>query len=1384
MSIVRVHMRRCSYIAGRLHPRHKSKNSRPRRKRITPVPAAILVSSLIVALAAISVSPVHGKEARHDERALATAPPPLVPQLALAPQLGSVMLENGQALLDLGTVSPLSSPAIWTRAIHLDVVSPGTAWSLFIQGSGDLVAGGGTKRIPLSRLKFASSVGPACYGSPWWRPLSTTQAFVAGQLATGSPHRTELWVDLRLDVTWDDIATAPGERYRTNIICTLTDGELINNYVYPNPFCPARDGSILIYYYHSGSPSYPRILTCSIRNSSGQLVFPASVTVPQDAMWVSFSWHGKDTASRQVPDGIYTFTVTDNQEPGRILTAGTITLINALPGSGTSGIAGRVVDSRTGRGLADARIHLFTSGRKEVTSRLSATDGSFRFDGLPAGDYYVEVWLPGYTPYTSPLYRLASGQNRPITISLTPNSAIYLVAEATPQQASPGDIVTFNAVIENVGTRPLREVLIENASGYPFASFPSTSLLSTSRGKGDSWQLKKPGLPTQRLESIEIGQKKTVTFKVIVLPDAPPGAYLGCIKATAMAQGPGGSAEKVEAGPVFPRVQVLPGIFNDSGAIAGRAYIDLNENRMHDPGEPPAGGAVVALANGERTKTDEEGRFLFTGLRPGVHGLKPVQGSEPTWPVAGEPVMVDVPRGGAATIDIPVRPQPGDKQGSGNGDMDNAIGSPPGHKGVTRKRDSQVEVDVLAAAEVKVDLDGSPGLGGLSMPGRPPGSGGPSLPDAPSLPGPSPIPDGWPVTGRASGSVTVRQTGAIEYELSVAYDSEGSTRGMELIPAMEDVVDRVASVLTSTYRIPAGPLDPFPHRLSLSGRAGIPVGPGKLTLTIGSLGTSAKPLHSVPSASPSLVSVNGLGLQYSVEDVTLGVFLGKPDTAHFMERIPGKDAAGPYFLQNSPVVQGSEDISVKTYDKVNGSVLRTITPRYTIEYSTGRITFDRTIARSDQDGNPVMVVASYEAALPPGAAAPLAAGGQFSLKRLDPGGSTGFAMDFGMAVPGQVRAGLTIMPDRRVAITGTYEHLVGDAIPGHKEPGRGREGWAVGVTARPTPGIETWLKGTGTGPDGPERGYETGVSFRLGDEKSLTLRKMADMTSIAYSNGPLQLSLRHTQGGGDAAEPSRMPGLPTTSLSISTALPLGKMLRLSPSVDLSWHPPWPEPKTTRPAIGLGLETTREGPVEFRGVYQKNLSGYGHSSVDLDLKAIPRPDLSAAAKLSLGNTAEGYRRDMKLALDWRPVAERDLLSLAYLRVLDLAGKDPYSLLEGSCLIAGRLGSALSLSCRVSKKTATEGVSALTARTDMYAARAVLEFTPRIHLMADYIFTQQHESNSIKRQKALELIGAVTDRLHLGVGWASDSGPYIRLALIAGGHWYTYHTESPHQGRAFR
>ncbi|MEM8547846.1 MAG: hypothetical protein AAGF46_06760, partial [Pseudomonadota bacterium] len=111
---------------------------------------------------------------------------------------------------------------------------------------------------------------------------------------------------------------------------------------------------------------------------------------------------------------------------------------------------------------------------------------------------------------------------------------------------------------------------------------------------------------------------------------------------------------------------------------------------------------------------------------------------------------------------------------------------------------------------------------------------------------------------------------------------------------------------------------------------------------------------------------NGVQMQYVGRNVTLNAFATETDQAFSRDDIQGNGTSGLYALSGQNIVVNSEQVRIETRDRFNANIVLA-TQRltryldYDIDYINGTLFFKRPVPSRDQDLNPQIIVAEYEA---------------------------------------------------------------------------------------------------------------------------------------------------------------------------------------------------------------------------------------------------------------------------------------------------------------------------------------------------------------------------------------------------------------------------------------
>jgi protocatechuate 3,4-dioxygenase beta subunit len=301
-------------------------------------------------------------------------------------------------------------------------------------------------------------------------------------------------------------------------------------------------------------------------------------------------------------------------------------------------------DLDPGEGLEGVTVVLYDDGGNVIASTLTASDGSYSFDGLPPGDYRIEVDTQTLPPgvdaaqFDDP----DSTMDSETTVALA-GSDLTGLDFGYKQVGSIGDFV-WNDLngdgVQDAGEPGLDgvEVFLDiNDNGVLDAGEPSAT---TAGGGAYSITGVAPG-----------------TYNVRVDPGSlPPGLVL--------TTGNLPLSVELDAGEAYTDADFGYQLQN---AIVGAVYEDLDGDRSQDAGEDGIEGVTVRLLDGNgdevaTTTTAADGSYQFVGLSPGDYTVEEVDPSgyasttpnavEVTLP-AGEVGIVnfgDLPPGASALV--------------------------------------------------------------------------------------------------------------------------------------------------------------------------------------------------------------------------------------------------------------------------------------------------------------------------------------------------------------------------------------------------------------------------------------------------------------------------------------------------------------------------------------------------------------------------------------------------------------------------------------------------------------------------------------------------------------------------------------------------------------
>jgi uncharacterized repeat protein (TIGR01451 family) len=182
--------------------------------------------------------------------------------------------------------------------------------------------------------------------------------------------------------------------------------------------------------------------------------------------------------------------------------------------------------------------------------------------------------------------------------------------------AEPGDFVSYRILLENLSAGDsLSNIVVWDRIPFGFDFVPNTARLDGVAAPPDSLRDREIWWS---VAGIGAGKTRLLTYRLVLGMGATAGD--GINSATATARTP--RAATLAAGPATATVFVRQGPFSQDGVILGRAWIDLNGNKVHDESEPPVPGVVLLMEDGTRVIADHLGRFSIPEMRPGDHVLR------------------------------------------------------------------------------------------------------------------------------------------------------------------------------------------------------------------------------------------------------------------------------------------------------------------------------------------------------------------------------------------------------------------------------------------------------------------------------------------------------------------------------------------------------------------------------------------------------------------------------------------------------------------------------------------------------------------------------------------------------------------------------------------
>ena len=433
---------------------------------------------------------------------------------------------------------------------------------------------------------------------------------------------------------------------------TAVDGGLITNIVLPAgasatryDFCEAAPAQISGYVYHDQNddghrdPGEPPIAAVDIElvDQAGQVV--ATTQTDSDGHYAFTGLFPGHYSIRQIQpagylDGTDTAGTIDGVPVGTAVNPGDL-IRDIVIRQGQSGIdynfgellpaslAGRVhVDDNDNclydpgeRLLAGVTIRLLDVDGTEVAVTTTDQHGRYLFSSIVPGTYTVvedqpEGYFPGTArPGSAGGVKESANRIGAITLGSGEVAVDYDFCEKPPAEISGFVYVDQNMNHRrDLGEPPIAGTRIDllDASGRQVAT-------TTTDARG-----------FYRFSHLAAGQ--------YTLRQTQPSGYLQGSQQAGSAGGIDDEDNLISQIPIVFGATLTEYNFGEwlAASIAGNVYLDLNTDRIRDPGEPPLSGVTIELLDDAgatvlTTTSDAEGRYRFDGLVPGTYSVRQVQ---------------------------------------------------------------------------------------------------------------------------------------------------------------------------------------------------------------------------------------------------------------------------------------------------------------------------------------------------------------------------------------------------------------------------------------------------------------------------------------------------------------------------------------------------------------------------------------------------------------------------------------------------------------------------------------------------------------------------------------------------------------------------------------
>lgn len=207
------------------------------------------------------------------------------------------------------------------------------------------------------------------------------------------------------------------------------------------------------------------------------------------------------------------------------------------------------------------------------------------------------------------LYKRSNTVN--INIGIPSLSLTKSVRNANPS-FKPGGIVIYEVSLKNNGSAPVYDILVKDQLPSGFYYISGRTIIN---GTASADPVKIGSELVWKIEKLEPRKELKIIYQVSISADAKTGRHLNTVQVNAV----DGSGKTLSAGPAQVLVMVSRGTIILYSIIEGTVFKDLDEDGYFGASDKPLPDVWIMLEQGERTKTDTNGGFIFENVLPGEH---------------------------------------------------------------------------------------------------------------------------------------------------------------------------------------------------------------------------------------------------------------------------------------------------------------------------------------------------------------------------------------------------------------------------------------------------------------------------------------------------------------------------------------------------------------------------------------------------------------------------------------------------------------------------------------------------------------------------------------------------------------------------------------------